>query len=108
MMSASAASAVVVARLGEHEVERRRPQRGGDRLAGVEGDPESRAWVTARVLAQQAGDPEHQVVPGLVDEQQRPGLIQKGGGVHSSSSTSSAPPATWSPSETCNRATTPS
>src|SRR4029079_9240361 len=99
---------IVVSRLGEHEVERRRPQRGGDRLAGVAGDPESRAWVAAWVLAQQAGNSETQVVPGLVGQQQRPRLIQKGVAVHSSSSTSGAPPATWSPSDTYKRATMPS
>ena len=99
---------------GEQEVVGRRPHRCGNGLAGVVGHhPEALLTEAVGMLEQRAGDPEDQVVARLVGEQQRGGGVEEGlrvdraQNIHSSSSTTVAPPATRSPSATCTSCTTP-
>ena len=92
-------------RPGEDEVVGLRPQRGAGDLAVVADEPEPEVLV--ETVADVAGDAEDQVVARLVGEQERLRLRKEGRRVvephdlhYSSSSTSTAPPATRSPSPT--------
>src|SRR5581483_9583763 len=102
------------ARRREDEVVRRGAQRRAHGLVVLGRDPEARARPALRRVANAGGDAEDEVVAGLVRKQQRSGVAQERSRVldpphdHSSSSTSTAPPATCSPSETWSRRTTPS
>src|SRR3954451_9691904 len=84
-----------VTRLPDDDVVRR-----GLHCRGAVRDPEVRFGEEVRQVAHVARDSEHQVVPRLVGEQQRPGALEKLGRVHSSSSTSTTPLATRTPSLT--------
>ncbi len=103
----------LAARPGKDEVVRRRLESCCDRFALAADDPEALLGMATRGRAERSGDPEDEVVPRLVRKQEWGRLGEEGAGVredanlhaHSSSSTSTAPPATWSPSATCTAVT---
>jgi hypothetical protein len=57
----------------QHEPERGRAQRRADDCAAMLDEPELVLAIERRLVAQRPGEPEDQVVPRLVGEQQRPG-----------------------------------
>jgi hypothetical protein len=68
-------------RSSEDEVVRGRPQRDADRATPVVDDPEAVLVVERGVVAQRSRDPEEEVVPRLVLEQERSGRSDERTGI---------------------------
>ena len=69
----------VVARARENQVVRRGSKRGAHRFAVLLDEPQVELGIPLRVVAKRRGEPEHEVVPRLVLEQQGPGLLEERG-----------------------------
>src|SRR5205807_2682145 len=96
-------------RAGEDQVVRRSPQRGGRNLAAVPDDPEAPERVDLGSPADRAGDAEDEVVPRLVSEQERLGLLEEGrcmGEPHSLHASSPPDPGTATAASTSGAACT--
>ncbi len=78
--AASGARATGVGGIGQDQVVGRGDQRRRHRRPAFFHHPEAELRVHLRSIAQHPGDPQDQIVPGLVGVEQRPGPVQELGG----------------------------